>query len=213
MEVTLKRIKKIAWDDLMTKLSSEYDRCHEVIIDNLEVEAASETILVDGQKVVINVEPSKYINIMKEDTYKYERLAKLGIELHKDIRMSNGEPIATKIMYEKELWAYLSMTVFKELAMLLVPEKGEKDGGDLIKRFIFNTNKSSRTGLLYVWTFSDMLNSTDLDFCITAFQFKDPVNALYERAMSRNPVLLKAFVQGIINNGCDNRIKNDKYSH
>lgn len=211
MDVVLKRISKDAWDGLMQSITLEFERTKEVVIDEVAVENAAIPILISGEKVVVDINPSKYVQILESDTYKYEKLAKLGIELHKDFRLSNGAPIAANIMYEKELWAYLSMTVLKEVAILLFPGKGESDDGDLIKRFIFNTNKPSRTGLLYVWTFSDMLDSTDYSFCKVAFKFKDPVNALYERAMSRNPVLLKAFVQGIINNDADGRIGNKKY--
>jgi hypothetical protein len=48
-------------------------------------------------------------------------------------------------------------------------------------------------------------------FIKTAFEFIDPVKAIYERAMGRNPILIKAFVQSIINNDCDKRLKGDKY--
>ena len=58
----------------------------------------------------------------------------------------------------------------------------------------------------------DMLDSEeDEKMSITAFHFIDPVRAIYERTMSRNPIVLKAYVQAIINNDCDPRIKNNKY--
>ena len=40
-----------------------------------------------------------------------------------------------------------------------------------------------------------------------AFEFIDPVKAILERDMSKESIVLKAFVQGIMNNGCNKIFK------
>jgi hypothetical protein len=133
------------------------------------------------------------------------------MELNKDIK-SNEVDIPRNLLYEKEFWAYLSMTCFKDV----VRELRLKDTGNItenkIKKFYFNAGEISRTGLLFLWVMVDRLNSED-DFEIThtAFEFVDPVKAVLERTMSKNPAILRAFVQGIINNEKDAKFKSDKF--
>ena len=58
----------------------------------------------------------------------------------------------------------------------------------------------------------DRLNSEDnYEMSVTAFEFVDPVKAIFERTMSRNPLVLQAFVQGIINNNKNAKFKRDEY--
>lgn len=211
MEVVLKRISKDAWDELMRSMTSQFESTKNLVIDDLAVESASEDILINGETVRINVDVDKYKEIVDSDVYTYEKLADLGMLLRNDFKMKNGEALPTNIMNEKEVWAYFSLTIFKDIVKSLRMEDDDKINIDKIERFYFNTKTKSRTGLLFVWTMAEMLNSNERDFNITAFEFIDPVKAIYERAMSRNPIILKAFVQGIINNGCDKRLKNNKY--
>lgn len=211
MEVVLKRISKDAWDELMRSITSQFESTKNLIIDDLAVESASEDILINGETVRINVDVDKYKEIVDSDVYTYEKLADLGMLLRNDFKMKNGEALPSNIMNEKEVWAYFSLTIFKDIVKSLRMEDDDKINIDKIERFYFNTKTKSRTGLLFVWTMAEMLNSNERDFNITAFEFIDPVKAIYERAMSRNPIILKAFVQGIINNGCDKRLKNNKY--
>ena len=81
-----------------------------------------------------------------------------------------------------------------------------------IKQFYFNAGEISRTGLLFLWVMVDRLGSqNDFEITHTAFEFVDPVKAILERTMSKNPAMLRAFVQGIINNNKDSRFKSDKF--
>ena len=118
-------------------------------------------------------------------------------------------------MYEKEIWAYLSFKVFSDIVKKLRLEDDDKISVDKIKRFYFNIGNGgskSRTGLLFIWSMIDMLDSEEnYEVSKVAFHFIDPVKAIYERAMSRNPIVLKAFVDAIIKNECDARIKNKVY--
>ena len=211
MEVILRRISKDAWDDLMQGVTSEFKRTQNIVIDNVAVEVAAEDILINGEPVKFDIDVDKYKKIVESDVYTYEKLADLGMLLRNDFKMKSGETLPANIMNEKEVWAYFSLTVFKDVVKSLRMDDDDKINVDKIERFYFNTKTKSRTGLLFVWTMAEMLDSNDRAFNVTAFEFIDPVKAIYERAMSRNQILLKAFVQGIINNGCDKRLKGNKY--
>ena len=211
MDVVLKRISKDAWDGLMQDITSKFKRTQSIIIDSVAVEDAAEDILINGETVKFDIDVDKYKKIVESDVYTYEKLADLGMLLRKDFKMKNGEALPSNIMNEKEVWAYFSLTVFKDVVKSLRMDDDDKVNVDKIERFYFNTKTKSRTGLLFVWTMAEMLDSNNRDFNITAFEFIDPVKAIYERAMSRNQIVLKAFVQGIINNGCDKRLKSNKY--
>jgi len=211
MEVTLKRIKQTAWDDLMRGITSHFKETQNIVIDNNIVEASAEDVLIDGGTVSFDVDVNKYKRIVDSDVYTYEKLADLGMQLRKDFKTRDGYELPDNIMNEKEVWAYLSLTVFKDIVKSLRMDDDDKINADKIERYYFNTKTKSRTGLLFVWTMAKMLDSNDRNFNVTAFEFIDPVKAIYERAMSRNQNILRAFVQGIINNNCDKRLKSDKY--
>ena len=211
MKTIIKRIKKDCFDGFMDRTISKFEKTGELLLSEDLIEANSEPIFIGGQTVEIDIDIDKYKNIASEDTFGYSKFAKVGMELHKDFKSSEVE-IPTNILYEKELWAYISLTSFKDV----VKELRLKDEGKItpnkIKQFYFNTGGVSRTGLLFLWVMVDRLNSEDeFDITNTAFEFIDPVKAILERTMSKNPSILRAFVQGIINNNKDSRFKSDKY--
>jgi hypothetical protein len=139
---------------------------------------------------------------------KYTKLAKVGMALHNDFKLATVN-IPRNVFYEKEFWAYLSLTHFKDVVKgLRASLKEGQISADKIKQFYFNAGTLSRTGLLFIWVMIDRLNSADnFDISHTAFEFVDPVKAILERTMSKNPMVLRAFVQGIINNGKDAKFK------
>ena len=211
MKVTLKRISKTMWDELISDVTTRFKDTGKIDIDKKKVEESSEIVFSNGIPIELSIDSSKYNKIVKVDDYKYNKIAKLILELRKDIKMQDGSKIAMNILNEKEVWSYLSLVVFDEIVKDLRLDDEDKITPDKIERFYFNTKTRSRTGLLFIWTMGDLLDSDDEFFIKTAFEFIDPVKAIYERAMGRNPILIKAFVQSIINNNCDKRLKGDKY--
>ncbi|MBR3592859.1 MAG: hypothetical protein IKL46_08405 [Clostridia bacterium] len=211
MLIKLCKIKKDRFDELRKSITQTFETTDTLDFPEEIIESNSEPILINGNQVELEIDINKYLNIAKDSTFGYTKFAKIGMELHKDIKFDNAD-IPRNVLYEKEFWAYLSMTHFKDI----VKELRLKDSGSItenkIKQFYFNAGEISRTGLLFLWVMVDRLNSKD-DFEIThtAFEFVDPVKAILERTMSKNPTILRAFVQGIINNKKDPRFKSDKF--
>lgn len=211
MIVTLSRIKKDKFDDLVRLVLDEFEATGTLVFDEKVIEDYSEPIMIDGQAVEVDIDLDKYQAIIDEDGFGYTKLAKIGMLLHKDLNSGNVE-VPRNMFYEKEIWAHLSLTVFKDVVKELRLKDEGKITGNKIKQFYFNAGTLSRTGLLFVWVMVDRLNSeNDFDISHTAFEFVDPVKAILERTLSKNPAILRAFVQGIINNNKDPKFKSDKF--
>lgn len=211
MLVKLCKIKKDCFDNLLKHIITEFGTTGTLSFNDNIVEENSEPVLIEGKQVELEIDIDKYLGIANEPTFGYTKFAKVGIELHKDFR-SDAVTLPRNLFYEKELWAYLSMTSFKEV----IKELRLKDSGKItenkIKQFYFNAGEISRTGLLFLWVMVDRLNSeNNFEITHTAFEFVDPVKAVLERTMSKNPNILRAFVQGVINNGKDSKFKSDKF--
>lgn len=212
MQVTLRRIKKIKFDEVKKSVIDTFEATKTISLNEDTLEENSEDIFVGGKKINLEYSVEKYLDIVDSDDLTYIKLTKIGMLLHKESVDVNGIIIPKNIFYEKEVWAYLSFKVFFEIVKKLRLDDDNKMTADKVARYYFNVNKPSRTGLLFVWTMIDILGSeSDYKTSEVAFHFIDPVKATYERAMSRNPIVLKAYVQAIINNDCDSRIKNSKY--
>ncbi len=211
MEVYLKRIKKTSYDNLKRDVIGKFEESKVIELEDDLLEDNSENVIINGKLIKLNYSIDKYLEIVDSDEPTYVKLAKVGMLLHKETKDVEGVEIPKNILYEKEIWAYLSFKVFFEIVKKLRLDNDLKMTSKKIAQFYFNANTPSRTGLLFVWTMVDMLDSEN-DYSTTevAFHFIDPVKATYERALSRNPIVLKAFVQAIINNNCDPRIKNEK---
>jgi len=211
MIITLNKIKKDKYDELMRLVIEEFEVVGEFVFNDTVIEEYSEPVMFDGQIVEVGIDMDKYLSILNEESFGYTKFAKIGIQLHKDLK-SNVVNIPRNMLYEKEIWAYLSLTIFRDVVKELRLKDSGKVTGNKIKQFYFNSGTISRTGLLFLWVMVDRLNSED-DFEIThtAFEFIDPVKAVLERTMSRNPNIIRAFVQGIINNNKDSRFKSDRF--
>lgn len=211
MIVTLCKIKKENFDDLQQDVLKIFNDTGNLTVSEETISLNSEPILIDGKTIDIEIDVGKYMSIAKEDSFGYTKFAKVGIALHQDIK-SSDVVIPRNIFYEKEFWAFLSMTVFKDVVKELRLKEEGKITENKIKQFYFNSGEISRTGLLFLWVMVDRLESqNNYELTHTAFEFVDPVKAILERTMSKNPAILRAFVQGIINNGKDSRFKSDKF--
>lgn len=213
MNVVLKRIRRTSFDNVKKIVLENFNSTHSIELDGDILEKNSENVLVTGKTITISYSLEKYVEIVNSNMKTYEKLAEIGMLLHSETKDINGTSIPKNIFYEPEVWAYLSFKVFFDVVKSLRLDDDDKITEDKIERFFFNTkNKRSRTGLLFVWSMIDLLDSeSNKQVSTVAFHFIDPVKAVYERAMSRNSIVLKAYVEAIINNDCDARIKNKKY--
>ena len=208
MNIELRRIDKTRFDELMDKVLKSFEATGTLSIDNELIESYATPLTINGHIAEMYLDIDKYQAIADEETYGYTKLAKVGMALHNDFKLATVN-IPRNIFYEKEFWAYLSLTHFKDVVKgLRASLKEGQISADKIKQFYFNAGTLSRTGLLFIWVMIDRLNSADnFDISHTAFEFVDPVKAILERTMSKNPMVLRAFVQGIINNGKDAKFK------
>ncbi len=211
MKIKLCKIDKTRFDELKNIVVDNFKSDGILAFDDELIESYAIPVIVDGQAVEVEVDLDAYNSIVAEESFGYTKFSKIGMQLHKDLR-STTVAIPRNAFYEKELWAYLSMTVFKSIVKELRLRDDDKITENKIKQFYFNAGEISRTGLLFLWVMVDRLNSED-DFEIThtAFEFVDPVKAILERTMSKNPAILRAFVQGIINNDKNSLFKSDKF--
>ena len=212
MEIYLKRIKRTEFDGFMKNVVDRFENNRMIEISDEELEGVSENVVVNGKLIRFSYNVDEYMDIVNSELQTYEKLARVGTKLHKESKDLDGTTIPTNVMYEKEVWTYLSFKVFADVVKKLRLDDDDKMNVDKVERFYFNVKTRSRTGLLFVWSMIDILNSeNEEEISRVAFHFIDPVKAIYERAMARNPIILRAFVEAIIRNDCDGRIKNAKY--
>ena len=212
MIVTLSRIKKDKFDDLVRLVLGEFEATGELTFDEKIIEEYSEPILIDGQSIELDIDLDKVQAIIDEDSFGYSKNTKVGMLLHKDLKSDTVE-IPRNIFYDYEVWAYLSLTCFKDIVKSL-REKGLKQITEKnLKQFYFNVGPIDRIGLMFLWCMVDRLDSeNDYEITHTAFEFVDPVkNMLATPSLSKGTNMLRAFVQGIINNTRDSRFKSDKF--
>ena len=191
MEVYLKRVKRTEFDELMKTVTDGFVQTKCIELSDEELESVSENVVVNSKLIRFSYNPNEYMNIVNSKLQTYEKLAKIGMKLHKDSKDIDGTIIPTNIMYEKEVWTYLSFKIFADVVKKLRLDDDDKMNVDKIERFYFNVRTRSRTGLLFVWSMIDILGSEDEEeISRVAFHFIDPVKAIYERAMSRNPIIL-----------------------
>lgn len=225
MDVKLRRIKTSGrhWDDLLNSIVDTYKETNEIIVDQQVIEDASETITIDGKELIVEVNLMEYEDVIKNFHLKQEIKPKIGMLLFKDFTVTkNGLMIPVNLLYDEAVWAYLSLTLFKNLVGKMfsfkdtgVDEEKVRDKiKNGIKRIYFNSASRTgvpRTGLRSIWIMMDMLDvKDDYEFNKVAYEFIDAVKAVFERKMSNNPYILKAFVQGIINNGKNAKFRDKK---
>ena len=214
-EITLKRLRKDSYDDLMSSVLSKYSEQGKICANEDEWNNKLNEIMVDGNPIKIAIDMERLEAIVKQDMPTYEKNALIGMELHKTLKKEDGSNIPFNILLEKEVWAYLNVFIFKDLIRDLYMEKPSKNDEDRIKRYFFNCgteSKISRMGFIFLWLMVDKLQSED-DYNLNrvAFEFIDPVRAMFERKITRNSLVLRAFVQGIIENENDPKFKNALY--
>ena len=84
-----------------------------------------------------------------------------------------------------------------------------------IERFFLCKGTASRTGVMFNWMLTDSLYDKHKMYELSevGFSFIDSVKAIYERSFHMNKRIVKAFVQGIINNNRSAAFKDTKANY
>lgn len=212
MKFLLRKIKKDKFDDLKNSVIETFESTGMLFFPDELIESSSEPVLLAGRQLEIEIDMDKYLSIINEPPPYYSRQARVGMELYKDFR-STSEKLPRNLFYEKEFWAYMSLTIFKDVVKGLrkVLDENQPTSNNIMQ-YYFNTGKPTRTCLLFVWIMIDQLGGgDDFEMAHTAFEFVDPARQALEYTITKNPAVFSAFIKGIINNGKDSKFKNKKY--
>jgi hypothetical protein len=165
-----------------------------------------------GSNPSIEIDINEYFEVAKKNMDLKEKNKKIAMYLHRDINRSG---LNRSIFLDKELWAYINMAIFPKVINEMYQFHLVKDKEQLfdrLKRYILNDtsiSQISRSGFRFLWQLADTLYYEEkYDLLNVAFDFIDPVQKLLERKMGNNPPIVRAFVQGIINNNYDRRFTN-----
>ena len=133
-------------------------------------------------------------------------------------------------------WYFLSNQIFRLLYLChhplfrkyiknryfsgVVEESDDEDdkNEDIVKkieRFFLCKGTASRTGVMFNWMLTDCLfdKYKMYELSEVGFSFIDSVKAIYERSFHLNKRIVKAFVQGIINNNRSAAFKDTKNNY
>ncbi len=220
----LKRIKYSSYDELLNKLDtidleSFFNKDTNTIV--ALVEDSSEKVLIDDKEVDLNININEYLEINSKAASAGESSIALAKKLYGDF-IIDGNRIATKLMYEKEFWSYMNLTIFFDLVkdkyfsdikdIGKMTDKEKKSLRDKIGRLYFNTgglSKLDRTGLRFLWVLADLTYyNNGFELLQVAWDFIDPFKAIQECVLGNNPYILKGFAKAIQLLGCDPKIKN-----
>ena len=210
MEIVLKRIRYDVYDKLkdMIDIETFLDKKKNSLVNNLDTYC--EDVLINNQKVIININPNEYILIIKNSKTMGEASVLIAEKLHREL-VFNNRPIPLCYMYEKEIWTYLNLSVFFDVVKekYLYDDKKESIKGKIEKYFFNSDTKIDRTGLRYLWV---LANSTvfenNYELTKIAWDFIDTFKAVQECEVGKNIVVLKALALAIKKLDLDPRIKN-----
>ena len=126
MTVALKKIKRDKFKDAIDTVVNNFNTNGEISIDENYLNSISEDVFVNSKPVNVHFDIDGYDLILNEEGYTYNKLAKIGMKLHKEMVDVDGKTIPKYIYYEKEVWAYLSLTVFKNIVKQLRLDDDDK---------------------------------------------------------------------------------------
>ena len=215
----LKRIKFEKYDELY-QLINEVDFFTENNQILNKIDDMSENVLIDGKTIDIDIKADDYLSIVRSSKTKGESSIAIAKKLYSDFMYMTDEcqlsSLPTSLMYEKEFWTYMNLTIFFDV----IKEKYIEDSEDTdklkgkIQRCYFNTgglSKIDRTGLRYLWVIADLTYyNGGFELTQIAWDFIDPFKAIQECVLGNNPYILKAFALAIKKLNCDPMIKKSK---
>lgn len=217
MEFTLKRIAYAKYDDFIEKVLEAAPNINSAFFEQLD--DMTEDVLVDGKNILLNINLDELESIIDTVSADNDQNPMQTI----DVKFSEllyrqlflDEFVPNYLLYEKEVWAYLNCYVFFNVVVKrYFSEKGDLDNKKRIESVMLCNNSTiDRTGLRWLWALSDSAYDPSYQFRLvdTAYKFIDPVKALFERTLSSNKTLFKAFIRSIELLNFDSRIKSGKF--
>lgn len=213
MLITLKKIKAEELRELQEKCLYDYKTYQRITVTQDELDRVSEIITYNNKPLQVDFDIEKYKEIICSDMKNFEKKSQLCHCINNDFKEINGYYISFNTMFSKEMWTYLNLSYFKDMITELLFEDDDEHYESRIKRYFFNDapkSKIDRTSFRFFWYFGYVLDN-DKKLLDIAWEFIDPVKAVFERVIARNPSLLKAFIEGIRNNNYDSKFKSPKF--
>lgn len=226
MRIEFNKFRRDRYEQLKNNIADNLDfyagKTKNLYIDNeiIPFENLLESLKIDGV-AFINIDDND-LKIRRLENWKQN--FELGKLLHRKLFETSKNNFGKLI--DEKFWAYLAHTnPFKEYIYnrFFASEMSKEDESDdaideaqerKIKRYFFSEGgHSSRIGLKFYWHLTYLLYDERklYEHSEVAFRYIDSVKAIYERNLRKNNLIIKAFVQGIINNDKHIAFRNDKY--
>lgn len=229
MRIELMKIRQDAYSELKNTVDLNYDfyldsKNDKIIFNQEEVNISSICETVSNDSIDLEYGDLEFSSsIMKwKENYLVGKL--LYTKLLSFSNKSYG------VLHENSFWAYLCLQpILKDYIIKRfitncdddekyddTSESGDEKTTSKIQRYLLQNEKFgqvTRNGLMFDWLLTDCLydNKKQFEFCEVAFSFIDCVKGIYERSFSKNKWIVKAFVEGIINNNKSMGFKDPKY--
>ena len=217
MEFTLKRIAYAKYDDFIEKVLESTPNIDLAFFEQLD--DMTEDVLVGGKNIILNIDVDELESIINKVSTDNDQNPMQSIDvkfselLYRQLYLDEFVP--NYLLYEKEVWAYINCFIlFDVVKKRYFAEEGDLNNKKRIENVMLCNNSTiERTGLRWLWALSNSAYDPSYGFRLvdTAYKFIDPVKALFERTLSSNKILFKAFIRSIEILNFDSRIKSGKF--
>lgn len=225
MKIELRKINFSRLNDLFNNINNNlefYMDCNKTELkiydETYSLEDISEPIILNEK---IEIEFSEEDLSFDNSLLKWKENFLIGKLIHK--KLSALEQKFYGLFYERSFWVYLCHhSLFRKYiknryftSATVGTDDEDELNEDLIKkieRFYLCKGTISRSGIMFNWMLTDSLfdKNKNYDLAEVGFSFIDSVKAIYERSFHKNKRIIKAFVQGIINNNKSAAFKDSK---
>jgi|GEM_PF-2527435 hypothetical protein len=228
MKIELRKISISEYNNLLNNINANLDfymnpeKTDIHIYDDIRtLEEISEPIN-NSEKIEIEIleEDLKFLSTI----LKWKENYLVGKLLHK--KLQQYEYKFYGVFYERGFWAYICHhPMFRKYIKNryftgVVDDSDDEDDKNenvvkKIERFFLCKGTTSRTGVMFNWMLTDSLYDKYKMYELSevGFSFIDSVKAIYERSFHMNKRIVKAFVQGIINNNKSAAFKDTKTNY
>ncbi len=221
MEVILKKVVELEFLKSNINQNIEFylnEEKNDLIIDGktVTIDDISEPIMDNAKIDLSDDEFTKFLN-----REKWKQNYDIGKLLYK--KLVKFSEISGDLL-DESFWVYITHIpcVKKYIIRRYFNSVNEEDEQtmkiiDKIKRYFFGKSTHiTRTGIIFNWQLTNCLYYKDVgeksdELCNVAFSYIDSVKAIFERSFRKNPIIVKAFVEGIIRNNRSRAFTNAKY--
>lgn len=221
MEVVLKKVVELQFLKSNINQNIEFylnEEKNDLIIDGetVTIDDISEPIMDTAKIDLSDDEFTKFLN-----REKWKQNYDIGKLLYK--KLVRFSEISGDLL-DESFWVYITHIpcVKKYIIRRYFNSVNEEDEQsmkiiDKIKRYFFGKSTHiTRTGIIFNWQLTNCLYYKNIgdksdELCNVAFSYIDSVKAIFERSFRKNPVIVKAFVEGIIRNNRSRAFTNSKY--